>query len=196
MYRGDIFSIQLDGRTEWNVCRDGLLAMTHDVVSETKRQGFRKALISGEGLFVLRVSGVGIMFVTSLGAIVRRDLRHGEQWIVDNGHLVAWNCPYSIERTGGSILSGIYSSEGFVCRFTGPGTVLIQVNERISVAQNVFSLYCSRHESRKHCQIGSPAMYRDNVLRGKTNFYVVLFNTYMYCFLSIIEIQNPFHSIG
>ncbi|CAF1400649.1 unnamed protein product [Rotaria sp. Silwood1] len=123
---GDIVAIQLDGRTEWNVGRDGFLAMTHGVVKETKSQGFGKALLSGEGLFVHRVSGVGIMFVTSLGAIVRRDLRHGEQWIVDNGHLVAWNCPYSIERTGGGIMSGIYSGEGFVCRFTGPGTVFIQ----------------------------------------------------------------------
>ena len=49
-------------------------------------------MFSGEGFFVNRISGVGILFVTSLGAIVQRSLKQGEQWIVDNGHLVAWNC--------------------------------------------------------------------------------------------------------
>ncbi len=126
--RGDIVPIQLDGQVQWNIGKGGFLAMTHGVVKETKSQGLGKAMFSGEGLFVHRVSGVGIIFVTSLGAIVQRQLKQGEQWIVDNGHLVAWNCPYSIERTGGGIISGMHAGEGLVCRFTGPGTVFIQVN--------------------------------------------------------------------
>lgn len=106
--------------------------MTEGVVKETKSQGFGKALFSGEGLFVHRISGNGIVFVTSLGAIIQRDLRQGEQWIVDNGHLVAWNCSYTIERSGGGIMSGIHAGEGLVCRFTGPGTVFIQVTSKDS----------------------------------------------------------------
>ncbi len=130
LYRGDIVPIQLDGNTQWSVGKDSFLAMTHGVVKETKSQGLGKAMFSGEGLFVHRISGTGIIFVTSLGAIVQRQLRQGEQWIVDNGHLVAWNCSYSIERTGGGIMSSIHAGEGLVCRFTGPGTVFIQVNKR------------------------------------------------------------------
>lgn len=102
--------------------------MTDGVVRDTKSQGLSKAMFSGEGLFVHHVSGTGVVFVTSLGAIIQRNLRQGEQWIVDNGHLVAWNCPYAIERSGGGIMSGAAAGEGLVCRFTGPGTVFIQVN--------------------------------------------------------------------
>lgn len=44
----------------------------------------------------------------------------GEQYIVDNDHLVAWNCKYSIERVAsGGIISSMAASEGLVCKFTG-----------------------------------------------------------------------------
>ncbi|CAF0897045.1 unnamed protein product [Rotaria sordida] len=136
---GDIVPIQLDGQTQWSVGKGGFLAMTHGVVKEIKSQGFGKAMFSGEGLFVHRVSGNGIIFVTSHGAIVQRHLRQGEQWIVDNGHLVAWNCPYSIERTGGGLISGIHAGEGFVCRFTGPGTVYIQTRNPEALSEWISS---------------------------------------------------------
>jgi len=41
--------------------------------------------VSGEGLFIGKVSGQGILFVQSLGAIIKRTLAPGEQLIVDNG---------------------------------------------------------------------------------------------------------------
>lgn len=41
--------------------------------------------VSGEGFFIGKVSGQGILFVQSLGAIIRRSLAVGEQLIVDNG---------------------------------------------------------------------------------------------------------------
>lgn len=136
---GDIVPIYLDGRVQWNVGKGGFLAMTEGVVKETKSQGFGKALFSGEGLFVHRIQGTGILFVTSLGAIIQRDLRQGEQWIVDNGHLVAWNCPYTIERSGGGIMSGIHAGEGLVCRFTGPGTVFIQTRNPEALSEWIAS---------------------------------------------------------
>ncbi len=125
--RGDIVPIYLDGSIQWNVGRGGFLAMTDGVIKDTKSQGFGKGMFSGEGFFVNRISGVGILFITSLGAIIERHLKQGEQWIVDNGHLVAWNCPYTIERSGGGLISGMHAGEGLVCRFTGPGTIFIQV---------------------------------------------------------------------
>lgn len=53
-------------------------------------------------------------------------LQQGQQHIVDNGHLVAWNCDYSIEKAGGGSLDSLQTGEGLVCRFTGPGSVYIQ----------------------------------------------------------------------
>lgn len=45
---------------------------------------------------------------------------------MDNGHLVAWSCNYQIEKVGGSSMTGLKTGEGLVCRFTGPGTILVQ----------------------------------------------------------------------
>ncbi|CAF0802369.1 unnamed protein product [Adineta ricciae] len=123
---GDIMPISLDGNTRWTVGRGGFLAMSDGITKETKSQGLSKALFSGEGLFVQQFTGRGVLFVTALGAIITRQLKANEQLIVDNGHLVAWSCPYAIERAGGSVSAGMHSGEGLVCRFTGPGIVYIQ----------------------------------------------------------------------
>lgn len=56
----------------------------------------------------------------------------GEKYIVDNGHLVAWNTKYVMERVAsGGIISGLASAEGLVCKFTGPGTVFIQTRNAV-----------------------------------------------------------------
>ncbi|KAI0764790.1 tryptophan RNA-binding attenuator protein-like domain-containing protein [Fomes fomentarius] len=124
---GDIVPIQLDGRTSWSVGKDAFLACTINVVRSSKSQGLGKALFSGEGLFVYHVDGAGVMWVQSLGAITSRTLQPGEQWIVDNGHLVAWTAQYKVERIdAGGLFSASHTDEGLVCRFTGPGIVYIQ----------------------------------------------------------------------
>jgi uncharacterized protein (AIM24 family) len=73
---GDITNIQLSGREQWSVGKDAFLAATQGVVKEYKSQGFGKAMFSGEGLFVYKISGQGIMWVTSFGAIIRKDVSY------------------------------------------------------------------------------------------------------------------------
>ncbi|KAI9061759.1 DUF124-domain-containing protein [Trametes sanguinea] len=127
---GDIAPIYLDGQTQWRVGKDAFLACTTGVSRQTKAQGLGKALFSGEGLFVYNVVGAGVMWITSLGAIFSRTLQPGEQWIVDNGHLVAWTAGYKIERIkAGGLLSASHTDEGLVCRFTGPGIVYMQTRK-------------------------------------------------------------------
>ncbi|KAK4246772.1 tryptophan RNA-binding attenuator protein-like domain-containing protein [Corynascus novoguineensis] len=124
---GDITSLRLTGQEAWSVSHDGFLACTQNVVKDYKRQGLGKAMFSGEGLWVYKISGTGLLWLTSFGAIIRKDLMEGEKYIVDNGHLVAWNTKYVLERVAsGGIISGLASGEGLVCKFTGPGTVFIQ----------------------------------------------------------------------
>ncbi|KAI9671988.1 MAG: hypothetical protein M1817_003535 [Caeruleum heppii] len=124
---GDITNIRLGGNEQWSVGKDAFLAATQGVVKEYKSQGFGKAMFSGEGMYVYRISGQGILWITSFGAIIRKDLQPEEKYIVDNGHLVAWNSKYVLERVAsGGIISGMSSGEGLVCKFTGPGTVFIQ----------------------------------------------------------------------
>jgi uncharacterized protein (AIM24 family) len=71
---GDITNIRLSGDEQWSVGKDAFLACTQGIVKEYKRQGIGKALFSGEGLFVYKMSGVGILWITSLGAIIRKDV--------------------------------------------------------------------------------------------------------------------------
>ncbi|KAI9055828.1 hypothetical protein LZ554_000768 [Drepanopeziza brunnea f. sp. 'monogermtubi'] len=133
---GDITNIHLAGSEQWSVGRDAFLACTQGVVKEYKRQGIGKAMFSGEGMFVYKISGNGLLWITSLGAIIRKDLADGEKYIVDNGHLVAWNTKYVLERVAsGGIISGLSSGEGLVCKFTGPGTVFMQTRNPIAFAQ-------------------------------------------------------------
>ncbi|KAI9172509.1 hypothetical protein HJFPF1_02011 [Paramyrothecium foliicola] len=124
---GDITSLRLTGKEQWMVGQDAYLASTQGIIKDHKRQNFSKAMFSGEGLFVYKIGGTGLLWLTSFGAIIRKDLVDGERYLVDNGHLIAWNCKYVMERVAsGGIISGLASNEGLVCKFTGPGTVFIQ----------------------------------------------------------------------
>lgn len=131
---GDITSIRLNGDgPAWSVGHDGFLACTQGVIKDYKRQGIGKAMFSGEGLWVYKIRGIGLLWISSFGAIIKKDLVEGEKYIVDNGHLVAWNTKYILERVAsGGIISGLASAEGLVCKFTGPGTVYIQTRNAVS----------------------------------------------------------------
>lgn len=74
---GDITPLRLTGKPNetWNVGKDAFLAATQGIVKEYKTQGFSKAMFSGEGMFVYKISGMGILWLSSFGAIIRKDVR-------------------------------------------------------------------------------------------------------------------------
>jgi hypothetical protein len=71
---GDITNIRLTGTETWSAGKDAFLACTTGVTKDYKAQGFSKAMFSGEGLFVCKFSGNGILWIQSLGAIIRKDV--------------------------------------------------------------------------------------------------------------------------
>jgi uncharacterized protein (AIM24 family) len=71
---GDIAAIQLTGKEVWSLGKDAFLACTERVHKEYKAQKFSQAMFSGEGLFTYKISGTGILWVDSLGAIIRKDV--------------------------------------------------------------------------------------------------------------------------
>lgn len=125
---GGIIDVELDGSYGLKVQKDGFLAATDSVQIDTKAQNLMKGLFSGEGLFILNITGKGTVFLSSYGAIHAINLAPGEEYIVDNGHLVAWAdyMQYSIEKASSGWGNSIMSGECLVCRFRGPGIVLIQ----------------------------------------------------------------------
>lgn len=71
---GDIITLHVDGRQAWTIGKDAFLGCTSEVSKDTKAQGLGKTLFSGEDLFVYRVGGQGIMWLTSFGAVDRLDV--------------------------------------------------------------------------------------------------------------------------
>jgi len=125
---GDLTDITLDGSVPYILQKDGFFAGSEGLEITTKMQNLARGIFSGEGFFVIRVSGRGTLFVSSYGAIHPFDLSEGEEIVIDNGHLVAWpeSMNYTIEKASSGWVSSFTSGEGLVCRFRGPGRVLIQ----------------------------------------------------------------------
>lgn len=90
--------------------------------------GGAKSFFSGEGLFLLKVSGSGILVLTSYGAIMEKQLAAGERYIVDTSHIVAFQdtIKYQVKKAASGIISSITSGEGLVCEYEGPGKIYFQ----------------------------------------------------------------------
>jgi uncharacterized protein (TIGR00266 family) len=125
---GDIIILELDVVSEYMVQKDGFLAGAEGVKIESQMQSLSRGLLGGEGFFILRVGGIGSLILNSFGAVHKIELKPDEEYIVDNGHLVAWSgtTSYSIEKAAAGWIASFTSGEGFVCRFRGPGLVYIQ----------------------------------------------------------------------
>ena len=123
---GDITKLAVAPDKGWIVARSGYLASTQGVNLDVRWEGFSRGIF-GQGLFMVKVSGEGDLFVNTFGAIDKHVLDAGEQLVVDNFHLAAFSdtCKYEVRRFGGwkdTILSG----EGFVTYIDGPGEVCVQ----------------------------------------------------------------------
>ena len=100
------------------------------------RWGGAKTFFGGEGLFVLQVSGTGLLLLSSFGAIHRKRLAAGERYVVDTGHLVAWEgtTSYTLRKAAAGFFRSMLSGEGVVAEFTGPGELLIQTRNLAALA--------------------------------------------------------------
>ena len=125
---GGILDLELDGSYGLRIQKNGFLASTEGIQIDTHVQNLARGFLSGEGFFILNAKGRGTIFVSSYGVIHPINLEDGEEVIIDNGHLVAWPdyMDYKIEKASGGWISSFTSGEMLVCRFRGPGIVLIQ----------------------------------------------------------------------
>lgn len=123
---GDVECIPLEGE-DYIVQGGSFLASEPGIATDTHFSGW-KGFVSGEGIFMIRASGRGNMFVSSFGGILKKELKAGEKFVVDNGHIVAFpaSMPYAIERMGEGMTGMVTTGEGLACAFTGPGTIYLQ----------------------------------------------------------------------
>jgi len=131
---GDIAAIEMHNQTFF-VQSSSYLAGDASLVVDTKWGG-AKTFFSGEGLFVLLVQGQGLLLVSSFGAIHRKTLAPGERYVVDTGHLVAWEgtTQYTLRKAAAGFFRSMVSGEGIVAEFTGPGELLIQTRNLAALA--------------------------------------------------------------
>ncbi len=131
---GDVAGIEMNNQT-FMVQSSSYLAGDTSLTVDTKFGG-AKSFFGGEGLFVLQVSGTGLLLVSSFGAIHRKTLRPGEKYVIDTGHLVAWegHMQYSLRKAASGFFKSFLSGEGMVAEFAGPGEVLIQTRNLAAFA--------------------------------------------------------------
>ena len=70
----------------------------------------------------------GDIFLSCYGAVTVKELGAGETYIVDTGHMVAFDesVTYKIKKAAKGLMSTVLSGEGLTCEFSGPGKVWIQ----------------------------------------------------------------------
>jgi uncharacterized protein (TIGR00266 family) len=131
---GDIAAIEMSNQVFY-VQSSSYLAGDAGLVVDT-RWGGAKTFFGGEGLFVLQVSGTGLLLLSSFGAIHRKRLAAGERYVVDTGHLVAWEgtTQYILRKAAAGFFRSIASGEGMVAEFSGPGELLIQTRNLAAFA--------------------------------------------------------------
>lgn len=134
---GDIEAIELTGG-EYIVQGGSYLAGTDGIATDSKFTGW-KGFLSGEGIFMVKASGRGTLFVSSFGGIVKKELKKGERYTVDNGHIVAFagTLNYEIHRVGQGIANMVTTGEGLACTFEGEGAIYLQTRNLASFAESL-----------------------------------------------------------
>ena len=122
---GDIVHLELKG--EILLVQSGSYMACSSDISVDTTWGGAKTFFSKEGFFLLKLQGRGDLFLSSYGAIHEKELKNGEKYIVDTGHMVAFDqgVGYRVTRVGG-LKSTLFSGEGLVVELTGPGRIYIQ----------------------------------------------------------------------
>ncbi len=121
---GDMMSKEIAGN-KLVVQAGSYVASSENVDVNFDWQGF-KSMLSGESMFWLSITGQGTVLLNSFGFIYPVEVK-GE-FIVDTGHIVAFDetLNFKISKAGKSWLSSFIGGEGFVCKFSGHGTVWCQ----------------------------------------------------------------------
>jgi uncharacterized protein (TIGR00266 family) len=123
---GDIEQLEIRPGQGYVIQKSAYIASTENVDLDVKWEGFTKGLF-GQGLFMIKVSGSGSLFINTFGAIDKHVLQPGQSLVVDNFHLVAFSstCSYKVTKFGG-LKETILGGEGLVTNIVGPGEVYIQ----------------------------------------------------------------------
>ena len=122
---GSIHKIDVTPACGWLCTGGSYLGSGPDIQLDTQFQGL-KGFVTGESLSFVTAHGTGPMLVSAFGRIWEQEVNG--TLIVDTGHVVAFTegLDYSIDKVGGGWLQTWLSGEGFVMKFSGKGTLVLQ----------------------------------------------------------------------
>ena len=145
---GDIETLEVKPNQGYIIQKSAYIASTNNVDLDVKWEGFTKGLF-GQGLFMLKATGNGLLFINTFGAIDTHTLKPGQTLIVDNFHLVAFSdtCSYKVTKFGG-LKETLLGGEGLVTQITGPGDVHIQTKNVKEFVDWLWTLLEPRVQSR------------------------------------------------
>ena len=145
---GDIETLELKPSQGYIIQKSAYIASTENVNLDVKWEGFTKGLF-GQGLFMIKATGDGTLFINTFGAIDKHTLEPGQTLIVDNFHLVAFSdtCDYKVTKFGG-LKETLLGGEGLVTRITGPGDIYVQTKNLREFVEWLWTLIEPRVRSR------------------------------------------------
>jgi uncharacterized protein (TIGR00266 family) len=153
---GDVAGVDVGGRALL-VQASSWLAGQLSLQVDTEFSGFR-GLFSGEGLFFIRVQGEGTVLLSSYGAIIQRSIPAGARYVVDTGHVVAFEAhmPYQLRRAArAGWLRSFLSGEALVAEYAGPGELWLQTRNLQALAGALFPLFPSQNQGRGGVNLGT-----------------------------------------
>ena len=126
---GDIIPYNVDGGILL-LEKGAYLASTTGVTTNADFQGLRG--LFNEGMFILRVSGVGTLFFSAYGDIQEIDV--DGSYVVDNGHAVAWEPGLQYRLTRAARIRSFLFSDQIIMEFSGRGRLWVQSRNPRSLA--------------------------------------------------------------
>ncbi|MEM3378977.1 MAG: TIGR00266 family protein [Candidatus Bathyarchaeia archaeon] len=145
---GDIEKLEVAPGRGFIIQKSAYIASSPNIDLDVKWEGFTKGLF-GQGLFMIRATGTGDLFINTFGAIDKHQLKAGQTLIVDNFHIVGFSdsCSYKVTRFGG-LKETLLGGEGLVTQVTGPGEVYIQTKNLREFVDWLWTLLEPRVRSR------------------------------------------------
>lgn len=128
---GDIVHHRLDNDTVY--VQSGSYIASDPALDLDTEFGGARTFFGSEGLFLLRITGTGPLFMSSYGAIEMIELAPEETYTIDTGHIVAFEdtTDFTVRRIGG-LKSTLFSGEGLVAEFSGEGRIWLQTRSQDS----------------------------------------------------------------
>jgi len=130
---GDVVPYELQAG-ELFLERGAYLASTEGVRCDSKWEGLKG--LFNEGLFILRVTGQGLLFFNGYGDV--QEIQVDGQYTVDNGYAVAWEPTLQYRLTRARKIRSFLFADQLLLSFSGTGKVWVQSRSPVSLANWVY----------------------------------------------------------